>query len=88
MESTLARLKISASWWLVVGLYACLFSASGSVGSRCFSVFCLLSCVVDLLLEMLCVLLVVVGCGCFKRWGYGLCFVGMGMSIPVTNLWK
>ncbi len=51
----------------------------------CFSIFCLLSCVVDLLVAMLCVWLVVVGCGCFKKWGYGLCFVGMGMSIPVTN---
>ena len=26
--------------------------------------------------------------GCLTRWGYGLCFVGMGMSIAVTNLWK
>jgi hypothetical protein len=31
-------------------------------------------------------LVVVVGCGCFTRWGYALSFVGMGMSICVTNL--
>jgi hypothetical protein len=40
---------------------------------------------VGLLLAMLCVWLVVVGCGCFKRWGYGLWFVGMGIRMSVTG---